>query len=234
MTIDISTHKNLLIKILKDIYSHADIGPYLGFKGGTAALLFYDLGRFSVDLDFDILDEAKEDIIFNGLHTILKEYGTIKEARKKRFNLFFLLSYKDKIIGAQNIKIDVSRRGLMARYEVEPYLGIPMKVMVQEDMVAYKLVAMHERIGRANRDIFDVWFFLKNNWPINKEIVEKRTKMPFGEFIQRCVTTLEKVSDEGILSGMGELLDAKQKAWAKDHLRAETIFLLKAKLESEK
>lgn len=234
MTLDISTHKNLLIRILKDIYSDANIGRSLGFKGGTAALLFYNLGRFSVDLDFDILDETKDNIIFNGLYAILKEYGTIKDATKKRFNLFFLLSYKDKITGAQNIKVDASRRGFMATYEIKPYLGIPMKVMVQEDMAAYKLVAMYERIGRANRDIFDVWFFLKNNWPIHKEIVEKRMKMSFKESLQKCIMTLEKIPDRGILSGMGELLDAKQKAWAKEHLRAETIFLLKAKLESEK
>lgn len=36
--------------------------------------------------------------------------------------------------------------------------------MVREDMAAHKMVAMLERIGKTNRDIFDVWFFLKNNW----------------------------------------------------------------------
>ena len=50
-----------------------------------------------------------------------------------------------------------------------------MKVMVQEDMAANKMVAMYERIGNANRDIFDTYFFLKNNWPINDQIIEKRT-----------------------------------------------------------
>ena len=225
MTIDTATHKN--IRILKDIYSNANIGPYLGFKGGTAAYLFYDLGRFSVDLDFDLLDKTKENTIFEELQNILKEYGAIKEARKKRFNLFFLLSYKDKIAGAQNVKIDVSRRRFLATYKIEPYLGIPMKIMTQEDMAAYKLVAMYERIGRANRDIFDVWFFLNNNWPINEEIVEKRMNMPLREFLEKCIAMLEKVSDRGILAGMGELLDAKEKAWVKTHLREETIFLLK-------
>jgi len=34
------------------------------------------------------------------------------------------------------------------------------------------------------------------------------------------------MSDRNILSGIGELLDAKQKAWAKANLRKETIFLL--------
>ena len=53
---DISIHKNILFQILKDIYSDTTIAPLLGFKGGTAALLFFELDRFSVDLDFDLFD----------------------------------------------------------------------------------------------------------------------------------------------------------------------------------
>ena len=58
-----------------------------------------------------------------------------------------------------------------------------MKVMVREDMAAHKLVAMYERSGQTNRDIYDVWFFLKNNWPINEKIIEKRTGMSVQEFL---------------------------------------------------
>lgn len=49
-----------------------------------------------------------------------------------------------------------------------------MKVMVKEDMAAHKMVTMLERMDRANRDIFDTYFFLKNNWPINEQIIEKK------------------------------------------------------------
>ena len=64
MTIDISTHKTILFQILKDIYQDTTIAPFLGFKGGTAALMFYGLNRFSVDLDFDLLDDSKEGVTF--------------------------------------------------------------------------------------------------------------------------------------------------------------------------
>jgi predicted nucleotidyltransferase component of viral defense system len=50
--IDINRHKFLLLQILKDIYSNIELSNWLGFKGGTALLFFYDLPRFSVDLDF--------------------------------------------------------------------------------------------------------------------------------------------------------------------------------------
>ena len=66
----------------------------MGFKGGTAAFMFYNLPRFSVDLDFDLLDETQEYNVFNKIEKIVKHYGKIKEARKKRFNLFFLISYE--------------------------------------------------------------------------------------------------------------------------------------------
>ena len=109
-----------------------------------------------------------------------------------------------------------------------------MKVMVREDMAAHKLCAMYERIGKTNRDIFDVYFFLKNSWPINKQIVENRTGMTYKEFLQKNIDLLERATDRNILSCIGELLDEKQKDWVKSKLRAETIFLLRLALESEK
>jgi len=230
MALDTSKHKNILIKILKDVYTNTSIGPILGFKGGTAAYMFYELSRFSIDLDFDLLDENKEDFVFQKVEEIARSYGRVKENRKKRFNLFLLLSYED---GAPNIKIEINRRTFGSRYEMKSYFGIPMLVMIREDMFAHKLVAMYERIGKANRDIFDVWFFLQHDWPIHKEIVEKRTGMPFRDFVQKCVDALEKMPDRGILAGMGELLDEKQKAWAKINLRKDAIFLLKVKRENE-
>jgi predicted nucleotidyltransferase component of viral defense system len=234
MSLDTVKHKNILVRILKDIYTDSTIGPFLGFKGGTAAFLFYDLNRFSVDLDFDLLEGGKEDYVFEKIQKILSAYGTIKEAQTKRFNLLFLLSYDDKEVGAQNIKVEINRRNFGSKYEVKAYLGISMKVMVREDMLAHKLCAMHERIGKTNRDIFDVYYFLHNNWPVNKEIIESRTEMSYKDFLQKCINSLEKVSDRNILSGMGELLDEKQKAWVKSKLKVETIFLLKLALDNEK
>jgi hypothetical protein len=107
-----------------------------------------------------------------------------------------------------------------------------MKVMIPEDMAANKLVAFHDRIGKTNRDIYDSWFFLKNNWPVNRELVEKRMNMPFKEFLENSVGLLEKMDNKNILSGMGELLNEKQKAWVKSHLKEELLFQLRLYLET--
>jgi hypothetical protein len=109
-----------------------------------------------------------------------------------------------------------------------------MKVMVIEDIFAHKLVAMYELLGKANRDIFDVWYLLKKNFPINKNIIEKITSMNFKEFVESCIEKLEKLPDKRILPGVGELLDEKTKNWAKSNLKKDTLFLLKLLLENQK
>lgn len=221
-----SVHKSILIQILKEIYTNTHIAPFLGFKGGTAVYVFYKLDRFSVDLDFDLLDNTKSEVVFKTIQAIIKNHGTIKDARIKRYSLFFLLSYEQ---GSLNIKIDINLRKFGSKYELKNYLGISMLVMTQEDIFAHKLVAMHERMGTANRDIYDAHYFLKNHWPINKSIVEARTELAFSDFIKHLVDTLSKLSQKNILSGIGELLNPKQKTWVKNHLIDDTIFLLKAR-----
>ncbi len=230
MSLDITIHKNVLVKILKDIYTDTSLGHFLGLKGGTAAYLFYNLGRFSVDLDFDLLDENKEKEVFEKIENIVKKYGIIKKKTNKRYTLFILLSYSEEV---SNIKIEINKRNFGSKYEVKNYLGISMLIMKKEDMLAHKLVAMTERGRTANRDIFDVWFFLENNWEINKEIVEKRTGIKFNNYLKKCIKFIEKLPNQGILSGMGELLDEKQKAWAKKNLKKDTMFLLKLMLDNE-
>ena len=231
MTLDYSKHKSILLQILKDIYSDTSIAPYLGFKGGTAALLFYGLDRNSVDLDFDLLDDTKEEEVFNKIQKIAESYGTITESRMKHFNLLNVISYKK---GAQQIKVEVNRRQFGSKYEMKTLLGISMLVMVREDMFAHKLMAMYERIGKTSRDIFDVYYFYKNNWEINKKIVETRSGMSFKDTLAKCIKMLEEMDNKHILDGLGELISSSQKDWAREKLKKEIIFLLKLHLDNEK
>ena len=229
--LDRNVHKTILLQILKDIYTDTSLGPILGFKGGTAANFFYDLGRFSVDLDFDLLKSDKDIFVFENVASILQAYGTIKEKYRKKNTLLFIISYDEK---SQNIKVEINCRAFGSRYELKNYFGISMLIMTKSDMFAHKLVAVLERKKTANRDVYDIWHFLKNRWPINKEIVEKRTGINFKNYLNKCIEFIDSLSDRNILSGMGELLDERQKTWAKTNLRKDTVFLLKVRLEQEK
>jgi predicted nucleotidyltransferase component of viral defense system len=231
MTLDYSKHKNILLQILKDIYSDTSIAPYLGFKGGTAAMMFYDLPRNSVDLDLDLLDETKENEVFEKINKIVGNYGKITDSYMQRFNLKNVISYN---ANAQKIKVEVNRRQFGSKYEVKTLLGISMLVMVQEDMFAHKLMAMYERIGKTSRDIFDVQYFAKNNWPINRKIVEERSGMSVKETLTKCIKMLERMDNKHILDGLGELLTDPQKDSARVKLKADTIFQLKLLYSNEK
>ena len=230
MTLDYSKHKNILLRILKDIYSDTSIAPYLGFKGGTAALMFYDLPRESFDLDFDLLDESKETEVFGKIQKIIKEYGKITDSHVKRFNLTNIVSYDPK---AQNIKVEINRRQFGSRFDVKTLLGISMLVMVEEDMFAHKLMAMYERIGKTSRDIFDIYYFSQNNWSINRQIVENRSGLSFKETLVKCISLLEKMDNRHILDGLGGQLTQSQKDWARAKLKSDTIFLLKVMHSNE-
>lgn len=214
--------------MLKDIYSDHQVAPFLGFKGGTAAVMFYGLDRFSVDLDFDLLDEMRQEIVFERIRTIVSAYGSLRTSRVKHFSLFCLVSYEER---GRNIKVEVNRRQFGSSYEIKTYLGISMLVMTKPDMFAHKLMAMSERIGKTSRDIYDVWFFLKNRFPINKEIIEARSGISFDSMLDKWISQLENLTNRKILDGIGEFLTPRQKDWAKEKLRQETIALLQLRKE---
>ncbi|MEI6042727.1 MAG: nucleotidyl transferase AbiEii/AbiGii toxin family protein [bacterium] len=231
MTLDYLKHKNILLQILKDIYSDTSIAPYLGFKGGTAAMMFYDLPRDSVDLDLDLLDKSKENEVFEKINKIASNYGVITDSYIQKANLKNVISYDKK---SQNIKIEVNRRQFGSKYEMKTLLGISMLVMVQEDMFAHKLMAMIERIGKTSRDIFDVRYFAKNNWPINKKIVVERSGLTYKQALEKCIGMLESMDNKHILDGLGELLSDPQKNSVRAKLKSDTIFLLKIMHNNEK
>ncbi len=228
MTLDIAAYRSALLKILKGIYTDTELGPLLGFKGGTAAYLFHDLPRFSVDLDFDLLDESHAEEVFDKVADVVGKYGAIKDKSNKKNTLFILLSYST---DDQNVKIEISKRNFGSRYELRNYLGIPMLVMRQEDMFAHKLVALTERGRTANRDLFDIHYFLNQNWAINGDIIEKRTGRTLAEHLTECIKFIDGISGRSVSPGLGELIDEKQKAWVREKLKSDTIFLLELRLQ---
>ncbi len=218
-------------RILRDIYSNTKIAPILGFKGGTCAYFFYGLPRFSVDLDFDLLkleDEQTQKVVFETVRSILEEYGEIKDSHIKRYTIFFLLSYGD---ADHNIKLEINIRLLApeikAHYELKEYIGISMLVGKKDYLFASKLAALTARSEIAMRDIYDIWYFSKNNWDISVEILKARTGKNIKEYLTDCIGTIEKVKDNEILQGLGELINEKEKIRVKNNLRKEAVFLLK-------
>lgn len=223
-------HQLLMGRILRDIYADASIAALLGFKGGTCAYFFYDLPRFSVDLDFDLLTSEEDDqhVVFETVRKILETHGDVKESHIKGRTMFFLLSYGDT---DHNIKVEINRRmdipAISGHFELREYLGISMLICKKPYMFAGKLAALTLRKETAMRDIYDIWYFAKHNWDIDVDVLKLRTGKSMKEQFSECIAVIEDVKDNYILQGLGELLDDKQKAWVKTYLRKEAVFLLK-------
>lgn len=223
-------HQLLMGRILQDIYRDTTISPLLGLKGGTCARFFYGLPRFSVDLDFDLLaaDEGTQEMVHGKILSILQAYGEVKNGRIKRFTLFSLLSYgRDD----RNIKVEINTRAplpnLKEYYEMKEYLGIAMLVAKKDYLFGSKLAALTSRSMTVMRDIYDVWFFAKNNWDIDTAIIKIRTGKSIKDHLADCIKAIEEVKDNEILQGLGELLSERGKIWVKGNLRKEAVLLLK-------
>lgn len=222
--IDINRHRFYLVQILKDIYSDIELANYMGFKGGSALMLFYDLPRFSVDLDFNLLHNEKQDFVFKAVRKILLKYGKIYDEAVKFSGPLIVLDYD---IEERKLKVEISNRVFDDSYEIKNLLGINVKIMIQEDMFAHKLCALLDRNTMANRDLFDCWFFMQKHTPVNQQIVESRMAMSLSEYLQACIEHLEGMGDTGLLQGMGELLDNSMKRFVRSKLRNEVINLLR-------
>lgn len=224
-------HRAIMVDVLKGIYSDTLLRTNLGFKGGTAAMLFYDLPRFSVDLGFNLLDPEKKEAVFQRLKAILPRYGKLDQVQEKHYTLFFLIDYKK---GERNIKVEISKRPSKMEYTVKNYLGIPMLVIKDDDMAASKLAALVTRKRFANRDMFDVWFFLSNHWPFDEAALKEQTQLSFPQALKKARRRIKDLQKNEMLSGLGELLeDDKQKIWVKDKLKDELTFQLKLRQHFE-
>ena len=234
--LDITLHKTNLTNILIDIYKNSYFGSMLGFKGGTAALLFYKLPRFSVDLDFDLTINLKKDSpelqeFVDKMSALLSSKFEIKDQSAKYNTLFWLISYGT---GLAHIKVEVSTRdNPFNHYNLVPFYGTTIKVIDLKDMMAHKLVTVTERGILANRDLFDIHYFLglPEASQINYQIIKHRTRKDPKEFYLFLLKYLDNINSKNILAGLGEVLTDSQKDWAKAKLLVEIKGLIQRQID---
>ncbi|GAB4219931.1 MAG: hypothetical protein Fur009_8220 [Candidatus Microgenomates bacterium] len=224
-------HQTILIKIIKEIYSDTDLAKNLGFKGGTAFFLFYNLPRISVDLDFNLINPEKKDFVFQKLKTILEKFGQLEEATEKRFTLFFLINYEK---NQRKIKVEISKRVIHPDYEVKNYLGIPVLVADKKGLATGKLAAFLTRKTFASRDLFDLWFILKNDFLFDEAYLRKQTNFDLKTALKKAKEKLRKIKSIQLLQGIGELIEERQKNWIKSKLKSEVEFYLNLYLQNLK
>lgn len=225
-------HEIILKNILLDIYRHPMLQTQLAFKGGTCLNLFYNLPRFSTDLDFSLLYNVKETDLDPGiLHQVFSRYVTIREYTDKRFTWFWSGNYEK---GMQNVKLEVSKRNYPDRYALQDLLGITVRTLDLSSMFAHKLCAVTDRRQLVNRDLYDTWWLLKQIAPIKEDIIIERTGKKLTAYLEYLLEYIQANIDiRHIVSGLGELLDRPQKDWIRDHLYEELIIQIQLRIQAE-
>ena len=188
--LDKAKHRTLMTNILVDIYRDFELSTSLIFKGGTACYFIYHLDRFSTDLDFDCISGVDEEKILQKINTILAKYGEVKASHNKRNTLFSLLSYGDI---DHNIKVEISKRGIRGKYARVNWHSFSVLVMTESSIFANKLVALLDRLMLANRDIYDIHFFLKNGIDIDIALLEEITGKSLKEYLLKTISFLKSL-----------------------------------------
>jgi len=171
--------------VLKSIYSL--ISREIVFKGGTALAFFYGLDRFSEDLDFTLNGNVN---FKNLIENIEKDFEALnirahfKTLEDNMASFSFRIGVEGPLFTREVercfVRVDVSKREEVIKevevkelkpvyFDISPFFVPLMKI---EEVLAEKIRAVIWR-GKA-RDLYDIWFLLKNGIKIDYDIVDKK------------------------------------------------------------
>jgi predicted nucleotidyltransferase component of viral defense system len=215
--LNIEEHKRELVTLFLNILDDRNLSTTLGFKGGTALYLFYDLDRFSTDLDFNMIEDSLDP---KEMTLEIEKSLRLIEYREKRFTHFWLCSYQK---GQHKIKVEVNKREFSNdSYTIKDFRGYSCRVLDKGSMFAHKLCAITERKVLQNRDLYDSWFMFSNDFPINEKIVEERLDKSVSEYCEDIVKVIDTLPDSyNILNGLGSVLNKSKRGWVKRDLLKE-------------
>jgi len=234
-------HKAELLRLLMSIFDNPKLSRLLAFKGGTCAASLGWLDRFSVDLDFDLMDLKEKKAVHNEMKKVFSDLDLtiVSEASK---SLFYVVRYKTKPGMRNSIKIGVMADFVKANKYDKYFLSeIDRYALCQtkETMVANKLVALIDRYKRyktiAGRDLYDIHYFLSRGYSYSNEVIKERTGMSAASYFEKLIVFIEKhITEKIITEDLSFLLPAKTFQAIRKTLKRETIVLIEDCVKRDK
>jgi len=235
-----TSHRLWMFDILKHLYSQP-FAKHLWFKWWTSLYFFYELPRFSVDLDIDLIWEYDE-ADFKKMMTQLKKFVSNKWWRiKKDGTLAHSHRYIIQYGWERKLKLEFSSYSYPNTYEPKDLFGLEVQTMTISDMFAHKLCALVSRYQTrgylASRDLFDMHFLFEYEVSPNKEIINIRSKILTWEemntkqrysYLVEFIKTHEDHLRKNILNGIWELIDDTS---SKHRIKSKLIDELLEKLQ---
>lgn len=195
---DDAIHKAWMYRILTAISDVPVLNSALGFKGGTCAALRGLIDRFSVDLDFDLLDEQNLLMVREKFEKIFKKLGLDIRDQSKNAPQYFL-KYPNSDGQRNTLKVDCSFPAPRNnQYEMVHIAEIDRILNCQSisTMFANKLVAITDRYKQtgslAGRDLFDIHSFFLKGLEVNEKVIEERTGKNVPEYFKFLIDFIDK------------------------------------------
>jgi len=226
-------HRSHLNRLLIEIADHQQLASKFAFKGGTCAAMLGFLDRFSVDLDFDYLNNKDLDWIRTEIKKIFHQMG-LKIVKEFNHQILFSLSYPSAVGQRNTLKISVIDPMIKSnQYQVQYFPEIDRLINSQtiESMFANKLVAVMDRYRIyqkiAGRDIYDIHHFLVKGYAYLQTVIEDRSGLSISDFLKSLAEFIKvKVSQKQINEDLNTLLPLDRFQQIRKVLIPETIHLL--------
>lgn len=226
-------HLAWMYRILSAIADDALLISFLRFKGGTCAAMRGIINRFSVDLDFDLLDEKEK--VSRHLEGLFKKLGLEVKDKSKVAPQYFLRYPKTDENPRNIIKIDVTFPP--ARHDTyEPVRFAEIDRILHchtiPTMFAHKLIALigrWERTGTlASRDLFDIHTFFLKGYEYDKDIILEIRGVPASVFLTELSGFIENHVTQALIDqDLNVLLSLQEFQRIRKTLKQETLMLLK-------
>ena len=192
------------------------------------------LDRFSVDLDFDLLEGVNNKLLRKEFYRVFEAaHLSVKDESKKV--LEFFVNY-DALAGERNtIKIDALGNSVASnQYKAQflPEIDRMANCQTIETMFANKLVALTDRFKIhktiAGRDIYDIHHFYIKGYSYHPTIITERTGMSVTDYLQFLTAFIEKhITQRVIDEDLNTLLPSDVFRHIRTHLTRETIMFIR-------
>ncbi len=179
----------------------------LTFGGGTMLRLCHGLDRYSVDLDFWLVDPLRAETLFAELKTHLARFYTLRDTASKHYSLLFELgspSYP------RSLKIEIRKDP--GRPDTEPAIAysphsnrqVLLRAMTLNQMMILKTRALLDRA--EIRDAYDMEFMVKRGIPL-----------PAGVDVpERLLQRINSFSKTDYSSKLGSLLEPEKRIYYRE------------------
>lgn len=231
-------HKNIMLRLLREIISNNLLTNSLVFKGGTYAALLGILNRFSVDLDFDLPDINIKNDVRDECYKIFDKLDlSIKDESKN--HLQFFLKYDAPHDERNTLKLEINdvpskfnEYEAVSLREINMYCnGHTLPTMFANKMVAS--MARYEKTGEiAGRDFYDMHVFFEKGLNVNTKVVEDLTKMSYKDYLRELLRFIDKhVSNKLLQEDLNVLLGLDEMQKVVPVLRAELLGFVRDEIE---